>query len=263
MTEALSLNKLRFAYGRQDLFDAFCLGIRPGEFVGIIGPNGSGKSTLVKLMARFIRPTSGEVLLDGRDISTIPRREIARSLAVVPQEFSFYFPYKVWDFVMMGRHPYQGFAALQSEDDRSIVQWAMAETGTEAFAERSVLELSGGEKQRVILASALAQDTDILLLDEPTSALDMHYQVAIYGVLKRLNRQKQLTVVAVTHDLNLGAQFCDRLILLDEGRIRADGPPEEIITPALIQRTFRVSVEGGRTAATGKPYVIPLGEGGE
>ncbi|MBN2053289.1 ABC transporter ATP-binding protein [bacterium] len=251
---------LRFNYGRREVLRGIDLRIGAGEFTGIIGPNGSGKSTLVKILTGFERPSSGSVSIDNRDIRSVSRRAAARLTALVPQSTAFYFPYTVHEFVMMGRHPYTGLAGIMTPDDEAAVRRAMDETHTWELRDRSVLALSGGEQQRAVLAAALAQETKILFLDEPTASLDMFHQVEIYQTLRRLNRERGLTVAAVTHDLNLGAMFCRRLILLVDGRIAADGPPAAILTPEIIARHYGVRVQAGINAATGVPFVVPLGE---
>ena len=257
--EALTVKNLAFGYDRTEIIKGISLSVRRGEFLGIIGPNGSGKSTLIKLVSGYLKPTSGEVSLFGRHLSTIRRREAARLAGVVPQEMGFYFPYKVEQFVQMGRHPYQGLTATETDEDRRFVRQALEATDTYRLKNRSVLELSGGEKQRVILAAALAQNTEILYLDEPTSSLDLHYQIEIYDILKRMNAERNLTVVAVTHDFNLGALYCDRLLLVADGKIVADGPPSKIIEPGLLGKHFKVEVECVIRKDSDMPFVIPTG----
>lgn len=255
----IEIRNLRFSYGQTEILKGVDLSIRESEFVGIIGPNGSGKSTLIKNLSGFLEPDEGEIYVAGRKLEDIDRREAARLMAVVPQEFSFFFPFSVHDFVMMGRHPYQSLTSFSTEEDRLIVNQAMEETDTLRFKDRSVLELSGGEKQRVVLAAALAQNTGIICLDEPTSSLDLHFQLEIYSTLKRLCGARGLTVVGVTHDLNLGALFCDRLIMLVGGETVLDGPPEEIITPGNIARYYGVEVSIGINERSKKPFIVPIG----
>ncbi|HPQ70582.1 MAG TPA: ABC transporter ATP-binding protein [bacterium] len=257
--EAVTLKDLRFGYGKREIIKGISLSIGKGEFVGIIGPNGSGKSTLIKMMTGFVNPDHGEVLLCDKPLHKIGRRKAARLAAAVPQEMVFHFPYKVGEFVKMGRHPYQGLTETENETDRRIVKDAMKATNTLSLKGRSVAQLSGGEKQRVVLASALAQDTQLLFLDEPTSSLDIHYQIEIYEILKKMNEEKGLTIAAVTHDLNLGSLYCDRLVLLVGGKIVADGPPDRIVNPATIREHFNVEVEGGIRAITKAPYVVATG----
>lgn len=261
MTEpAIVTKSLRFGYDQTDILKGIDLAVATGEFVGIIGPNGSGKSTLIKSLNGYLRPTAGEISIFGKPLVQLNRREAARMIALVPQELTFYFPYTVAEFIMMGRHPYQGITSLPSDRDVAIIEQVMNVTDTLKLRNRSIMELSGGEKQRVVLASALAQDTKLILLDEPTSSLDMYYQIEIYSILQNLNRTRQLTVVAVTHDLNLGALYCDRLVLLAEGLIVADGPPQQIITADLIAHYFGVEVICAVSEQSGRPYVVSIGK---
>lgn len=223
--------------------------IERGEMVGMIGPNGAGKSTLLHLMNGLLRPSSGRVLLDGEEVSRIDPRLRARGLAYVPQSPRVFFPYTVAEIVAMGRHPYIGPFSDISADDRSRIAWAMEVTGTTAFARRRFNELSGGESQRVVIARALAQDAPALILDEPTSSLDLHYQSAVYGLLERLNREQGLTILIVTHDINLAAEYCRRLIGLRDGRVLMDGSVEAILRAEEIKRLYEVEadviVQGG------------------
>jgi cobalamin transport system ATP-binding protein len=258
---AVNLEKVVFSYRDQTVLNRLDLDVVRGQFVGLIGPNGAGKSTLIKLLAGFLKPSSGNIKLQGRDLTRMSRRKAAQLVAVVPQEVSFFFPFKVEDFVLMGRHPYLGPFDFESEDDRLIAYEAMEETDTFRFKDRSVTELSQGEKQRVVLAAAIAQNTEILLLDEPTSALDINYQVQITNILARLNESKGVTIISVTHDLNLAALFCHRLVLMHNGAIAADGRPEEIITPEIMKQYYGVEVYAGKNKATGTPFVLPTGGG--
>ena len=257
--EVIRASGLAFDYGAGPILHGVDLAVDEGEFVGLIGPNGSGKSTLVKLMTGYLTPVAGTVSLCGKEIRCIPRRHAARLAGAVPQEVAFHFPYKVRQFVEMGRHPYRGWIDVGTAADRRVVDRAMRVTDTARLAERSVLELSGGEKQRVVLAAALAQDTRILFLDEPTSSLDIRYQIEIYDILRQMNVEHGLTIVAVTHDLNLGAMYCDRLVLLAAGAVVADGSPDRVIDPPLIATHFRMEVERVERAGRRTPYVLPTG----
>lgn len=236
------------------------LDVESGSVIGIVGPNGSGKSTLIKILAGIIEPQEGKVEIDGQPLSAMRRKAIARLISVVPQQTVFHFPFSVFDFVMMGRHPYQSMTPFESTEDHRIVKEALEQTGILHLAQRSVLELSGGEKQRTVLASALAQHTQLMLLDEPTASLDLRYQVQIHKALVRLSKEQGLTVVVVTHDLNLGALFCERMLLMKEGRIVADGPPVSVCDPQVIQEHYGVQVIGGINEATNSPFILPTGK---
>ena len=199
-------------------------GVDRGTIVGLLGPNGSGKTTLVRIMAGMLRPDSGRVTLDGASVSDMPRRDLARRVALVPQETHTTFDFSVIDMVLMGRYPHLGPFELERPADLEIARKALRATGTEALESRTFATLSGGEKQRVIIAAALAQASDILLLDEPTTALDVGYQFEIAALLKRLNAEHGTTMVVSTHDLNLAAALCERVVLLKSGSVIAHGP---------------------------------------
>ncbi len=255
---ALEVENITAGYHRENVLHEVRFALQPGEFVGIIGPNGAGKSTLIKCLIASQPLRGGSVRLFGEDIGSISRKRVARRMAYMPQEFLFHFPYSVRDFVMLSRYPYTGMLAVETDRDRDIVKDAMEVTGTWKFRDRSILDLSGGEKQRVVLASALAQDTDILLLDEPTSSLDLHFQLNMYDVIRRRNKERRLTVLAATHDLNLAALYFDRLILLVDGRIALDGSVERVISKETIREYFGVEIEGGTVGKTGRPYAVPV-----
>ncbi|HPM75458.1 MAG TPA: ABC transporter ATP-binding protein [bacterium] len=246
-----------FAYRDAPVVDAVNLAIEPGQMVALVGPNGAGKSTLLKLLAGLLEPAGGVVIFAGRELAAWPPVELARRLAFMPQEVHFHFPFTVGQYVLMARHPYRGWSPFEDQNDLAAARAALTATGMEALAERSVLELSGGERQRATLAAALAQEPEVLLLDEPTAALDLRFQVEIYETLRRLNRERDLTVVAVTHDLNLAARFCPRLVLLAQGRIVADGGATEILRAELIARHYGVDVEVGVRADGVTPFLLP------
>jgi len=234
------------------------LALAHGEFAGLIGPNGSGKTTLVRALAGRLPAHSGAVLLDGAPMAAMARREVARRLAVVPQISTPPFEFTVREVVAMGRTPHLGRLQGERAEDRQAVARALALTDVTGLADRPVTELSGGEYQRVVIARALAQEAPVMLLDEPVSHLDIGHQVEILELLARLNRDEGRTILAVSHDLNLAACYCDRLIALDEGRVVAGGTPAEIITEALIERLYdcRVVID---TGPAGRPRVTPLG----
>lgn len=252
---AIELRDVGFGYGTELLFDRFALAVAPGEFLGVIGPNGSGKSTLLRLMAGLLRPASGSVLVQGQDLVALARRAVARELAVVPQESHFAFDFRVEDVVMMGRNPFLGRWDRPSAADRAAVRRAMARVDVGNLAGKSVNEVSGGEKQRVVLARALAQEPGILLLDEPTAQLDIGHQHSFLRVLGELNREGR-TIVFSTHDLNLAAANCSRLVLLDHGKVAADGPAELVLEAGLVGRVYGVEPVITRHPATGRPQVL-------
>ena len=255
----LTAEQIRFAYRADEVLSGVSLSFARGALAALVGPNGAGKSTLLRLLGNLLRPAHGRVTLDGRDLSAWPQVELARRLALVPQSVAFHFPFTVGQYVLMARHPHRGWSPFESDADVAAARFALDQTESTHLVDRSVLELSGGERQRVTLAAALAQEPDLLLLDEPTAALDLRYQVETFAALQRLNRERGLTVIVVTHDLNLAARYCPRLILLAGGRVVADGTPREILDPALIRAHSHVTVEVGQRADGVTPYLLPTG----
>lgn len=248
---------MRFGYGDQPILDDLSLRIAPREIFGVIGPNGSGKSTLLRLLSGILAPDDGDVLLFGKLLQGYSRRDIARAVAVVPQETSIEFPYSVTEVVLMGRSPHFGGFAFEGDRDVEIAHAAMRRTAVDHLARRSIHELSGGERQRVILARALAQDAPILLLDEPAAFLDIRHEVEIYDLLRDLQAEGK-SIVTVLHDLNLAALYCDRVGLLHNGRFLRLGPPDTVITYAAITEAYDIEVYVDRNDITGAVNVLPL-----
>jgi iron complex transport system ATP-binding protein len=234
-TSVIEASGIKYRYSSDWVLNGLDLAVQKGEIAGIIGPNGSGKTTVLKLLSKVLKQQAGSVRIMGRDIASMKQKEIARILAVVPQGTSIAFPFTVREIVLMGRSPHLGILQMEQESDMKIADNAMALTDTLEFADRSIDELSGGERQRVIIARALAQDPEVMLLDEPTSYLDINHQIEIFDLIKRLNGERNLTVVIVSHDLNMAAEYCDRLILLKNGIVYKDGSPKEVITEADIR----------------------------
>jgi iron complex transport system ATP-binding protein len=243
---------------RPAVLDNVSLTIDRGAVVGILGPNGSGKTTLLRLLSGTRRATSGRVLLDGRPLDTLTRREVARHVAVVPQETLLTFDYTVLEMVLMGRHPHLGLFELEGPDDLAIAREMLRATGTEQLESRRFGTLSGGEKQRVVVAAALAQAADVLLLDEPTASLDLAYQLEIAALLSALNLERGVTIAVSTHDLNLAASVCRELVLLKEGRVLAYGPTETVLTPANVRALYDVDADIQRHGPSGHLVVVPL-----
>jgi len=230
---------LRFAFGKHTVIDELNLEIAPGHFYGIVGPNGCGKTTLLMLMMGYHRVHAGRILFDGREISSYSRRHLARKMALVPQDFTINFDFSVREIVMMGRYPYLPRFAAPSRAETRKGNAVMEEMGVAGLGGRSVLALSGGEKQRVVFARALAQDTPLLLLDEATSNMDIHHTLhALDRVARRVRAGK--TVVGVFHDLNLAAMYCDRMIFMAEGHILSLGETEEVFREETIEKTFGI-----------------------
>lgn len=251
-----TIDNLHAGYDGPAILQGISIELPESEFAGVIGPNGSGKTTLLRSMSRVLAPMGGSVTLDGRDIYSIPAREFARRVAVVPQDTLVAFDFSVLEIVLMGRSPRLGRFAVEGVRDTEIALEALARTGTAHLRDRQINALSGGERQRVMVARALAQEPDALLLDEPTSHLDISFQFEIMDLIKSLNRERGMTVMAVLHDLNLASQYCDRLILIGQGSVQADGSPDEVITADNIRRVYGAEVWVRKHPATSRPYVI-------
>lgn len=237
----LRVENIVFGYpGREKTLAGVTLAARSGEVLGLLGPNGSGKTTLLRLMSGSLLPQSGQVVLEGRPVSSLRPRALARTLALVPQSASPPEGFTALDVVLMGRHAHIPRFGREGEADLAAAEGAMRRTGVEALAERGAQSLSGGEWQRVLIARALAQEAEFLLLDEPVSNLDIRYQLEILRLLRALSREGH-AIVLVMHDINLAARFCDRLAVLCGGALRAEGAPEDVLTPALLQEVYGVA----------------------
>lgn len=252
----LEVNDLTLAYGKTTVIDTMSFSVDKGEMLGLIGPNGSGKSTLIKAVSHVITPRSGRVILDGKDISTMHRSELARLLAVVPQTPILPSSFSAFEIVLMGRNPHLGLLRYESENDMEITYRAMERTATLPFAERRIGELSGGEIQRIVIARALAQQTEVILLDEPTANLDINHQLEILDLIKSLCTRNHLTVIITVHDLNLAAQYCDRLVLIRTGQVHAQGTPEEVITTDNIREVYGTDNCVYTHPVNGRPTVL-------
>jgi iron complex transport system ATP-binding protein len=234
----LQIQNATLAYNHKPVLQDISLQASPGELVGLIGPNGCGKSTIIKALSRIIHPRSGKILLDGKDITRIPRRELACLVGVVPQMPLLPSTFTAFEIVLMGRNPHLGLFQSEGHREWAIAWQAMEKTATRELADRRVNELSGGEIQCLLIARVLVQETKAILLDEPTANLDIGRQVEILDLIKNLCVGNNLTVLAALHDLNLAAQYCDRLFLINEGAIQADGTPLEVITDQNIKQVY-------------------------
>jgi len=250
------MDAVTLGYGDRVVLRGASLAVREGELVGVIGPNGSGKTTLVRAAARVIEPSAGSVTLHGRPLGLYGRRELARALAVIPQEGAPLFPFTVLETVLMGRAPWLRPFAFEGEEDLRAAREALRAVGAEDLAERDLAELSGGERQRVVVARALAQGTRVLLADEPTAHLDLRHAVAVFALLRELRDARGLAVVVVTHDVNLAAMHCDRLVLLARGGVAAEGTPGDVLRPDLLGDAFGTPV-AVETRSDGTPFVAP------
>jgi iron complex transport system ATP-binding protein len=243
---------------RQFVLRDVSLSVTRGSLTGLLGPNGCGKTTLLKLLSGVLRPQEGAVALNDVSLAGMSRREVARHMAVVPQETHPAFDYTVMEMVLMGRHPHLGAFELEGPKDLLLAGEALAATDTAHLAGRAYMTLSGGEKQRVVIASALTQAPDILLLDEPTASLDLGYQLEVAALLSRLNRERGVTMVIATHDLNLAASLCDRLVLMRDGRVVAQGPTREVLTAPMIQGIYGVEADVQFHGGAGHLTVTPM-----
>ena len=256
----LSAEQVSFRYAPDGplVVDGVSVRLAEGALVGILGPNGSGKTTLLRLLSGTRRPSAGRVMLGGQPLDHLSRRDVARRIAVVPQETELAFEYSAMEIVLMGRHPHLGVFTVEGPEDIRIAREALAATGTAHLAERPFHELSGGEKQRVVIAAALAQSAALLLLDEPTASLDLGYQLEVSTLLQRLNQDHGVTMAISTHDLNLAAAICRELILMRDGRVLAAGPTNEVLTPENVQRLYDVEADVHIHAGTGHVTVVPV-----
>ncbi|MFW5972151.1 MAG: ABC transporter ATP-binding protein [Bacillota bacterium] len=252
----LKIKNLDFSYGSQKILDNINLAVNNGDFIGIIGPNGSGKSTLLKNISKHLDSDSGFIYLNSKLLGDINLQELARTMSVVPQETGVNYSFSVYDLVMMGRNPYQNRWGRIIEEDKRKVREALLQTDTMKFSNKNINQLSGGEKQRVILARALAQEPELLLLDEPTASLDINYQQDVFDILASLNEELNLTIIVVSHDLNLSSQYCDKLILLNKGQIYTVGHPDQVLTARNISDVYGTDVMIERNSLTDRPYVI-------
>jgi iron complex transport system ATP-binding protein len=237
MVTAVDVREVTFRYRSGKGLGGVSFGVSPGERVGIVGPNTAGKSTLLRLLSKVLTPQSGAVLIHGRDLSGVGRLALAREVAVVPQDFQVAFPFSVNEVVLMGRYPHATGGAWGARD-RAVAQAAMAATGIAGLANRRVDELSGGERQLVSLARALAQEPSVLLLDEPTAHLDLRHQRDMVEIIFAARTDRARTTIMVSHDLNLAAEHCDRLLLLADGTVQAFGTPEEVISPHRLEPAY-------------------------
>nr|WP_197982400.1 ABC transporter ATP-binding protein [Frigoribacterium sp. CFBP 13707] len=255
----LDAEHLTLGYGELTVVDDLSLVVPPGRITAIVGANACGKSTLLRSMSRLLKPRSGQVVLDGREVHRTPARQLARTLGLLPQSPVAPEGITVADLVGRGRHPHQGLLSRWSSDDDRAVAEALEATETTALADRSVDELSGGQRQRVWIAMALAQQTDVLLLDEPTTFLDVSHQVEVLDLLTDLNRRRGTTIVMVLHDLNLAARYADHLVALAAGRVHAAGAPAEVLTEDCVRAVFGLDSRVVADPTTGAPMMLPLG----
>jgi iron complex transport system ATP-binding protein len=257
----IRVQDVALSYDGVEALSGVSFDVKKGDFLGIIGPNGSGKSTLLRCIASVLEPDRGAVLIDDNDVKEMGRREIARSVGVVPQSAPIDFAFTVRDVVLMGRTPHLDRFSSESKEDVAIAERAMRGTVVSSLSERAFDELSGGERQRVVIARALTQDPKILLLDEPTQHLDISAQYQILDLVRRLNRENQITVIAVFHDLNLASQYSDSLLLMTKGKVGGIGAVEKVLTPENVRESYGIDALIERHPVTGRLQVVPYSKG--
>ena len=258
---AISVVDLSVRFGDSAILTEVSMEVGRGDFLTVIGPNGAGKSTLLRCLDGIIEPAAGQIALDGRPLVNLSRRELARMVSYVPQPDSSSLDYTVRTFVEMGRYPHLTAWAALTQTDVIVVSEAMELTSVSALADRKLISLSGGERQRASIAAALAQGGSILLLDEPTSFLDYQHQVQILDLLDRLHREKELTIVAVTHDLNSTVAFSDRVLALKNGRVTRSGPPTDILEHSVLAEIYDADFKLIAGGYGGLPLVLPARNG--
>lgn len=257
MESIISIDNLWFKYDKDSILENININIDQGSFISIIGPNGSGKTTLLKNMVNLLTPTKGSISLFKKDIKNIKYKDLAKKVAVVHQSNNIGFNFSVEDVVMMGRFPYLKRFQSETSKDYEIVEKAMKNTGIFDLKDRSILNISGGEMQRVMIARALVQEPEILVLDEPISNLDLKYQVGILNICKELNKKDNLTVICILHDINLASRYSDNIILLKDGKIHSIDSPKNVITKKNIKEVYDIDVEVKNIENTDIPYIIP------
>ena len=258
----IEVNSISFRYHEDWVLEDVSFRAERGEFIGVIGPNGSGKTTLLKILYRLLNPQKGEILFELVPMKKMKRADISKRIAVVAQETQLLFPFSVIETVLMGRSPYLGHLMFENEKDLEIAKNAMERTKIVPFSERPVDELSGGERKRVFIARALAQEPEVILLDEPTASLDIQHQIDFLDLILTLNQERGLTIIMASHDINIASEFCDRLILLRGGRIYKMGTPEEVITKENIETVYGCEVWIDQNPISGMPRISLLKKGG-
>jgi len=258
MPKLISACNVSSGYPNHPVLSNNSFDIEEADFLGIIGPNGSGKSTLLRTMSRYLEPFSGHVTYRGKNLYSISQEKIAKDFAFVPQDTIFNFSYTVWEIVLMGRIPYLKRLQQETSRDLAIARESMQLTDTLKLADRQISELSAGERQMVIIAKALTQEPKVLFLDEPTSHLDIGHQIRILNLLKELNRKKKITVIIVLHDLNLSSEYCDRILLLNNGSVYKIASPSEVLTYQTIEDVYKTLVLVNKNPVSGNPHILLL-----
>lgn len=257
--DIIRLESIHFKYDTESILKDITFSVAPGDFVGVIGPNGSGKTTLLRIIDGLLVPQSGSVRIKNLPVNAMKRRDIARTIAVVPQESEMTFPFTAEEVVLMGRSPHLGMMRFEGETDFRIARQAMEMTDISDLASRRMNELSGGERQRVLIARALTQEPEVMLLDEPTAFLDIRHQMEILDLARKLNITKGVTVIAVTHDINLASMYCDRIIFLHKGSIHCMGSPDAVVSEDNIRAVYGMEVLVDKNPVARCPRVTMTG----
>lgn len=254
----LKVDNLKFGYGNDLVLNGISFNVKKGEFLSIIGPNGSGKSTLLKTLNNLYPTKSGEIFLEGNNINSLRRKDLAKKMALVLQDNNIEYDFTVEDIVLMGRHPHKRRFERENANDYKIVDESLEMTNTLELKDRLVTEISGGERQRVMIAKALAQKPSLILLDEPTSHLDINHQIEILKLLKKMNQEWGTTIILVIHDINLGIRYSDRVVMLNQGKIVEIGDSEKVITKDNIKIAYDIDVAIEKNKYTDSLYITPL-----
>jgi iron complex transport system ATP-binding protein len=255
---AIDVNNLSYSYGNFKVLSDITFSVRKGDFFIVIGPNGSGKTTLMKVVAGILKLQSGRLEILGQPIDQYTRKALARTIAFVPQTLPVDFPFSVTEVVLMGRSPYLGMLGLEQERDLEIARQAIAFTGVEHLAHRKLDQLSGGEQQRVFIARAICQEPEVILLDEPTASLDLAHQVRLLDLMEKLKREKGVTVVMISHDVNLAAMYADSLLLLNKGQIVSRGNPDQVLTFQTLEEVYGCTLLVDESPLGKFPRVTPV-----
>ncbi|MDR1195727.1 MAG: ABC transporter ATP-binding protein [Endomicrobium sp.] len=254
----IEIKNIDAGYSSKKILKNISCNIAKESFTGIIGKNAAGKSTLLKVLCGILKPFSGQVLINGHNVYTASKKFLSETIAFMPQNVDMNFPFTVKEFVMFGRYPYMNMFKMPSEKDYAAVDEILKFTGIETFSQRYVDELSGGEKQKVLIAQTIAQETDIMVFDEPASHLDIGSLADILHLLRLLNKKHGRTIVVTLHDLNAAGEFCDNLILMEDGNIRNSGNVEKVLNYKDIEEVYKTTVVVKTNPISGKPYIIPV-----
>ncbi len=258
MKQALAAKNISYKYKKNRVLENISFFVQKGEFFIVIGPNGSGKTTIAKIIAGIIKPEKGRVKISGLNIDNYSVKKLAQKIAFVPQDIPIDFPFGVKEIAFMGRYPHNGFFGIETEKDMEIVKQAMEFTAVASLADRKLSSLSGGEKQRVFIASAICQQSEIIILDEPTAALDLSHQIHIMDLLCKLKKKENLTIIMISHDLNLAAMYGEKILLLKNGKIAKIGAPSEVMTKPILESIYECELIVNKSELGDFPIIHPV-----